>query len=724
MTNPTDPATGADSGSPDVRPTSDEFARVLRQRAESAAAASVHHASLSQQYLVLSQKFDALAEQADRGSLLHLSQLLAQLDREAQVGQPAPPIGVPLVRPAPATVPTVHVDGNADDPIVQREDTQLPVADSEIITTSISDSVTSAVPAIAATPKPPKTTQRRKKRVRELAERLRLLAPQILDRVRVRARRNDLKPRLRTTTEELKKSRGSLVISIVVLIIVMAAMGMMQLQIENEDAPTPLIASFSVEPTPVEEAQPIEPPAEVPGEQSEMETEVAPEKPPEEPTPEPEPAVEPEPAMTAEASEPEPAAETAADIRPLPESPKGTEALAAAAAAGNSRSAESRQTMLQKYGGSAASESAVGLALEWLASRQRRDGSWDFNDVGTCSSPGTTNNPIGGTAYALLPFLSAGQTHKDKNSPFRTQIEAGLSYLLAASVVTPAGLDLRGVLNKGNKDKEPNEAYYVHGTATLALCEAYAMTKDRRLKAPAENAVLFLLNSQDPNGGGWRYLPQQPGSTSVTAVQIMALTSARKAGFNVPDAAFKGAMHYLDGVQVDKAGRYGYEIEKKTYQASVTAMALLSRMSLGWGREDGDLREGVALLSKRGPYDNLYYNYFATQVLRNWGGEEWQQWNLQLRDDLITWQEKTGDARGSWVPRDRDDYSRAGGRLLSTVLATLTLEVYYRYQPLLPELNQAPTITLPLASESPTPDTEMPEPKSKRKSVSKKTAGD
>jgi hypothetical protein len=51
----------------------------------------------------------------------------------------------------------------------------------------------------------------------------------------------------------------------------------------------------------------------------------------------------------------------------------------------------------------------------------------------------------------------------------------------------------------------------------------------------------------------------------------------------------------------------------------------------------------------------------------------------------VAWQEQEGDARGSWAPRDRSDYSISGGRLLITCLATLTLEVYYRYQPLLPE---------------------------------------
>ncbi len=283
-----------------------------------------------------------------------------------------------------------------------------------------------------------------------------------------------------------------------------------------------------------------------------------------------------------------------------------------------------------------------------------------------------------------MPFLAAGQTHMGKDQKYRKNIEAGLQFLMSSGISAPAGLDLRGILNKGSTDEEPNEAYYVHGAATLVLCEAYAMTKDRRLRPAAEESIRFLINSQDPQGGGWRYLPQQPGSTSVTTIQLMALMAAKKGGLKIPDASLNGVTHFLNSVQVDGEGRYGYEVQKKTYQISVTSMALLCRMYLGATRDDPGLQGGIKLLDKRGPYDNLYYNYFATQVMKNWGGDEWVRWNERLRDDLVAWQEKEGEARGSWTPRDRDDYSRAGGRLLSTCLAAMTLEVYYRYETILP----------------------------------------
>jgi hypothetical protein len=165
----------------------------------------------------------------------------------------------------------------------------------------------------------------------------------------------------------------------------------------------------------------------------------------------------------------------------------------------------------------------------------------------------------------------------------------------------------------------------------------------------------------------------------------MALKAAERAGLPVPEQTWNGISHYLDSVSVDREGRYGYEVQKKAFDISVTSMALLSRMYAGWKRDDGDLRKGIALIDRKGPYDNLYYCYFASQVMKNWGGPEWERWNERLRDDLVTRQERDGDAAGSWAPRDRSDTSVSGGRLLTTCLATLTLEVYYRNQPLLDE---------------------------------------
>ncbi len=687
--------------------TPEQFAEFLRKRVQEAISASVHHASLSQQYLSLSQRFSALAEQASSGDASFAFQSLHQLEREANTGTPAAPIAAmlstamanvthPVVSPSNpaisfADVPNPAMNGQAfyspparfapseigAAPVIS---TTLPIV--EAAANSVAASPTDKSP-IAAASLATRKKPRRTVSVRSVLERARQAGLETTEKVRVKAKKSDLKPQLLSTTEELtlemKRISKPAVISFVITGLVLFILALRQMEFFEDVPVPPIIASISNTIEAVEESMPIELPAEETGEQLEQ--------PAEEIIEESEPAPEPMP-------EPMPEVEMADSS--LPETPDGTALPSPKPTAGadleaiDNRSDAGRKVMLEKFGGSAASESAVGFALEWLAARQRVNGTWDFVDVGPCTHKGSVNNPIGGTAYALLPFLAAGQTHKE--GQYKKQVQAGLAFLTSIGIVAPAGYDLRGVVNKADDDTDPNYAYYVHGAATLALCEAYGMTKDRKLKPAAEGSVLFLVNSQDRRGGGWRYNPQQGGSTSATAIQLMALKAAEKAGIKIPDATWKGISFYLDSVSVDGEGRYGYEAEKKTYALSVTSMAILSRMYLGWGRDDGDMRAGVALIDKSTSTENYYTNYFATQVMKNWGGREWERWNIRVRDDLIARQETDGLEKGSWAPRDRADYSQSGGRLLTTSLATLTLEVYYRNKPLLSEMPQSASL--------------------------------
>jgi hypothetical protein len=668
-----------------------EFALQIRTRAQQAATASVQHARLSERYLDLSSQFAALAEKALGTSTVELKSALTAIER--MMAQSSDAIPFPSI--AAATIPkSTGQDGPSSNTSPAPTDSQAAEDahsknDGPGVRAGLSDDAARAkrVPGVfnalkgegnetaggcaSATPVATRNRKRaRRVNAQTLVERVRSVRIALARPVYIKASKEDLKPQQRKTLEELNNNRGSILSSGTVLVSAMFVLSLITLQLDVDIPATPITASFADDLAEIEEPLPVEIPQEEQGEQQEEETEEFVEEP------------EPEEEIV-ESAEVPPAPTEEAD--PTDTATNG-EVPATDDGAADNRSTAGRQRMLQKFGGSAASESAVQRGLEWLVSIQRPQGWWDFTHVGEAGNPGRVNNPIGATAYALMPFLAAGQTHRD--GEYQKQVKAGLEYLSGVGVPAPAGYDLRGVLNKGNEDAEPNEAYYVHGAATLVLCEAYAMTKDKRLRKPAEDALRFLLNSQDPHGGGWRYLPRQPGSTSVTAVQVMALMAAKKAHLKVPLRTLQGVEHYLDSVQVDGEGRYGYEAEKRTYKNSVTAMALLCRMYLGWGRDDGDMRAGVALLDKAGPYENLYTTYFATQVMRNWGGEEWTRWNERMRDDLIGSQVMHGPGKGSWKPRS-GMHTKQGGRLLESSLATLTLEVYYRYKPVLPQLNPA-----------------------------------
>ena len=61
-------------------------------------------------------------------------------------------------------------------------------------------------------------------------------------------------------------------------------------------------------------------------------------------------------------------------------------------------------------------------------------------------------------------------------------------------------------------------------------------------------------------------------------------------------------------------------------------------------------------------------------------GDDWQAWNAALQRQLLHSQRFDGERRGSWDPDPL--WGGYGGRVYSTAMAALCLEVYYRYLPL------------------------------------------
>ena len=127
----------------------------------------------------------------------------------------------------------------------------------------------------------------------------------------------------------------------------------------------------------------------------------------------------------------------------------------------------------------------------------------------------------------------------------------------------------------------------------------------------------------------------------------------------------------------------------------MTAVGLLCRQYLGVNPRNPGLQAGVDRLKQPGnapgKTGNIYYEYYATQVMHHMGGEAWQYWNLGpggkggIRDTLIAKQDPGGGTKnhqaGSWGP-ETGGFATEGGRMMSTSLSLLTLEVYYRHLPL------------------------------------------
>ena len=115
----------------------------------------------------------------------------------------------------------------------------------------------------------------------------------------------------------------------------------------------------------------------------------------------------------------------------------------------------------------------------------------------------------------------------------------------------------------------------------------------------------------------------------------------------------------------------------------MTAVGLLCSQYSGMKRTDPAMIEGMNYVMSNLPASakDSYYWYYATQVMHNLPGPEWDTWNRHARRLLITTQVKEGCAAGSWDPSG-DGASTAGGRVMVTSIRALTLEVYYRYLPL------------------------------------------
>lgn len=347
----------------------------------------------------------------------------------------------------------------------------------------------------------------------------------------------------------------------------------------------------------------------------------------------------------------------------------------------DSRSDQMKKRLLRELGGNSASEAAVTEALKWLARHQMRDGRWTFahhiacnNACGDPCEPNRADAYNAATAMALLPFLGAGQTHQ--SGDYQAVVRRGLHYLIRSGKPgTKEGLTVLDL-------SEASGNMYSHGLATIALSEAYAMTGDSTLAVPTQAAMNYIVAAQCRDGG-WRYQYQDArgGDTSVAGWQIMALKSGHMGHLMVPPRTIQGSLLFLDSVQSNGGSRYGYASPSTDLNASMTAVGLLCRMYTGWDKNNEALQRGIAELAETGVLKNdIYYDYYAAQVLRQTGGPEWDRFNTELRDWLVETQAQEGDAKGSWFFESA--HVSNAGRLCMTSFATMILEVYYRHMPL------------------------------------------
>jgi hypothetical protein len=345
--------------------------------------------------------------------------------------------------------------------------------------------------------------------------------------------------------------------------------------------------------------------------------------------------------------------------------------------------------------GGAMTERAVDDALEWLKNHQSPEGYWDCDNfpnnnvmgASTADGPGYALNDPGVTGLALLAFLGAGQTNR--SGTYAKTVARGLRYL--KQVQDPEGCF---------GPRTGSKFIYNHACAALAMVEAYGMTGSPLFKQSAQSAIDFIEKSRNPYLA-WRYgVKPQDNDTSVTGWMVMVLKSAKLChGLDVPQGALDGSRAWIEKATEPEYGKVGYTgrgtgparpqdiMDRFPAEKSeaLTAVGVLSRIFLGEDpRRSEAIRKGVDLCvsvlpewDEAGGAVDMYYWYYGSLALFQVGGEPWKAWNTAMKSAIVDHQRKDGDFKGSWDPVG--PWGREGGRVYSTALCTLCLEVYYRY---------------------------------------------
>jgi len=333
-----------------------------------------------------------------------------------------------------------------------------------------------------------------------------------------------------------------------------------------------------------------------------------------------------------------------------------------------SRTPGMRGSAMARYGAPSGVEGAVMRALRWLKKEQNSDGSWN-----KCK-PAMT-------ALALLAYLAHGET--PSSLEFGPTVEKAIRWLVDNQTA-----------NGSFKGRDGHD--YTHPIATYALCEAYALTKVPMLKEAAEKAIYRVIKGQNPSGGfNYNLNPTTRDDTSYMGWCAQSLKAAKMAGLEPAglDACMKKS---ILGFQKNShaSGGFGYTGPGRAH--GLTGVGVLCMQLLGAANK-AETKLGLSAMADatfnwepKGKMNKNYYWYYITQAKFHDGGETWKSWNNIFAPTLVKNQTiiKNGieGPKGKmvdigWWDMPKELSGHTDGPVMNTALATLQLEVYYRYLP-------------------------------------------
>ena len=333
-----------------------------------------------------------------------------------------------------------------------------------------------------------------------------------------------------------------------------------------------------------------------------------------------------------------------------------------------------RQQRLAESGGTENCEVAVVKALQWLKKNQKKDGSWG------------DEKRVAMTGLALLAYL--GHCETPLSEEFGETVTNGMIYLVN-----------NNMKNRGRSASDLKDRHWVyeHAIAMYALCESYTFCKQLNLEhvvphlgESVEAGINLIIDKQIRDSGGWEYSydseSRRGGDSSIVAWHLQALKAAKATKINFPKlkTTINNGLGFLEECQ-DRSGGFGYSRNKKPIGATNGHFTLTGAGALCFqqhkGKSNSKARQGIKYIEQNGEFNfaqrkaNLYEHYYNSQAMINNGGGAWDKYNKLFRDELL--KNQKGD--GSWPNPGGPSSSR--DPVYTVSLATLMLEVYYRFLP-------------------------------------------
>lgn len=355
--------------------------------------------------------------------------------------------------------------------------------------------------------------------------------------------------------------------------------------------------------------------------------------------------------------------------------------------------------------------------LEWLADHQNEEGFWSAASpeadttrslalraglarsyAGVSQTRFHTDGraDLAVTALALWAFSEKGYHHRSDH--YRETCRKALLWLRKTQA------------RDGSFDGARN--LHDNALATIALLTVYGLSGDQAIRGTATNALDYVV-SQQVSGSGWGVGVHHEPDIESTWYGVLAVHHARLVGLDFKTSGvFKKAGAFLDMVAQDEEETVVTAWSATRIDDPAPEISGLSRMPFkhaAWvaaavlsghcDLNDQRIQRRIELVTEQGnlpdhkfPNVDFQYWYVGTSVAYLAGRDAWERWEKALVKAMFDHQRghAQSDRRrgwtsgaaiqehGSWDPID--PWTDVGGRVHSTTVVILALEIRGRYQ--------------------------------------------